>query len=382
MTELRVVQEFRGELLAAAPRRRRRPSRGAVIAATAAVVAGCGVAAAATGTFPIGKPIKPRPANRTGPAAEQPVRGSGQVAAIRTADPDGGPPWGVREFRTATGRSCLQAGRVVNGRLGLIGDDGAFHEVPLATFVCEGGTPTSPRASDGIRSSGGGGAPATASGTGSYSAHPCYDHISVRTSFDPRTVVCDERDPRWIFTGTTGPNVVAVVLRGSGVDERYPVVDGRFLIVRRGDQPAGVVVYSVFRDGRERRESSTPHARPRPLPPDPRLIRRVRLRAKPRRVDPHGLVTVTLRAPAPAEPRSGDWYDVVLRGPPGCVRQGVVRFTVATPRHGAAGAPVKFGIRPPGPSLEARGEWCAGTYHGTATFRSRIPVGGFAFAVR
>lgn len=61
--------------------------------------------------------------------------GAGQVvlAPLRVADPAGGYSWGVRVYTPkrgapgARGRlSCLQIGRVLNGRLGVIGEDGAF----------------------------------------------------------------------------------------------------------------------------------------------------------------------------------------------------------------------------------------------------------------
>lgn len=377
MSDLRVVREFRAELLAA--ERRRRPSRRGVVAVIAVLCAGAGVATAATGNFPIGAPIKSPHGHGAPPHIDRPVKGSGQVEAIRTPDPDGGPPWGVREFTTRRGYTCREVGRVVDGKLGVIGDDGKFHESPLAQIACfGGGPPRRPRASDGFLSYGGG---RTAT-PGSYSKHPCGDHIDAHRSFDRTTVICDERPARWLFTGTTGPNVVAVEMRGAGVRGRYPVVDGRFLIVRRGGQPSGVVFYSRFRDGHRRREDSTPHARPGPLPPDPRIVRQAHMRAHPATVGRHGLVTVRLHAPAPAEPRYGDWYDVDLAGPAGCVRQGHVHFTVATARHGGAGAPVRFGIRPPGQALETARSWCLGTYTGTAVFRGRIPVGRFTFRVR
>lgn len=376
MSDLRVVREFRADLLAA--ERRRRVSRRGALACVAALCVGAGVATAATGNFPIGAPIEP-PRRHAPPHIDHPVPGSGQVERIRAADPDGGPPWGVREFKTRRGYTCVETGRVVDGRLGLVGDDGAFHEVPLGMFACFGGGPRrAPRASDGFLEYGGGRQPVP----GTYSRHPCMDHIGVRQSFDRRTVICDEREPRWILTGTTGPRVVAVELRGTGVHERHPVVDGRFLIVRRGGEPSGVVFYAVFRDGHRRREASTPHARPGPLPPDPRIVRRARMRARPANVGRHGLVTVSVHAPAPAEPRDGDWYEVDLAGPSGCVRQEHVHFTVQTAPHGGRGAPVRFGMRPPGPSLDAARAWCLGTYSGSATFRGRIPVGSFSFQVR
>ncbi len=60
---------------------------------------------------------------------------SGQVvlAPLRVADPGGGAPWGVRIYTPRLGARgaggqlrCVQIGRVLDGQLGVIGEDGAF----------------------------------------------------------------------------------------------------------------------------------------------------------------------------------------------------------------------------------------------------------------
>ena len=64
-------------------------------------------------------------------------RSVGGVAALAD-DPTGGPPWGLRVLRTTRGLGCVQIGRVVGGRLGVLGQDGAlandgrFHPLPAA----------------------------------------------------------------------------------------------------------------------------------------------------------------------------------------------------------------------------------------------------------
>jgi hypothetical protein len=69
--------------------------------------------------------------------------GSARLLGLRVADPAGGPPWGVRVFRTTRQRRiCLQVGRVVHGRLAALGIAGAFHDdgrahvLPLAGEAC------------------------------------------------------------------------------------------------------------------------------------------------------------------------------------------------------------------------------------------------------
>jgi hypothetical protein len=75
--------------------------------------------------LPVGTPAGPLTANPS----------SFQGAAIRktvklvaeTADPHGGLPWGLRQFETTRGQACLQVGRVQEGTIGVIGQDGAWH---------------------------------------------------------------------------------------------------------------------------------------------------------------------------------------------------------------------------------------------------------------
>ena len=63
--------------------------------------------------------------------------GTVRLLPIATADPQGGPPWGLRVFSTTRGVGCIQAGRLLDGRIGALGQDGAFgndgrfHELPV-----------------------------------------------------------------------------------------------------------------------------------------------------------------------------------------------------------------------------------------------------------
>jgi hypothetical protein len=62
--------------------------------------------------------------------------GTVRLLPISTPDPHGGPPWGMRVFSTTRGVGCIQVGRVLDGRIGALGQDGAFgndgrlHELP------------------------------------------------------------------------------------------------------------------------------------------------------------------------------------------------------------------------------------------------------------
>jgi hypothetical protein len=49
-----------------------------------------------------------------------------RLLPMRASDPEGGPPWALRLLRTTRGWTCLQVGRVLGGRFGELGLDGAF----------------------------------------------------------------------------------------------------------------------------------------------------------------------------------------------------------------------------------------------------------------
>jgi hypothetical protein len=93
------------------------------------LVLASGTAVAASGLF--GSPVRPQPAVLGGAKP-----GSVVLAPLRVADPDGGLPWGVRFYTPRRGATsatprgaplrCAQIGRVLDGRLGVIGEDGAF----------------------------------------------------------------------------------------------------------------------------------------------------------------------------------------------------------------------------------------------------------------
>ena len=128
------------------PRGRSRRRR-AVVGLIAALLA---LAAAASGALLLtaGKSLPPAfvlPANpETG--LGQPLAATLAPLPIRVADPQGGPPWGMRALRTTRGLVCLQGGRVVDGQLGglgvgyAFGGDGRFHPFlaadAIATDAC------------------------------------------------------------------------------------------------------------------------------------------------------------------------------------------------------------------------------------------------------
>lgn len=101
---------------------------GATVMALALVLTGGAIAVAATGLLS-GNPVpevggKPTPDVGNG----VPAPGGSHLLSLRVADPEGGPPWGMRVVHTTRGSTCVQMGRVQDGRLGQLGIDGAYRD--------------------------------------------------------------------------------------------------------------------------------------------------------------------------------------------------------------------------------------------------------------
>jgi hypothetical protein len=78
----------------------------------------------AVAKLPLGTPAGPQaaPSNKFQGAA---IPSTVKLVA-ETPDPHGGLPWGLREFQTTRGQTCLQVGRVQDGTIGVIGQDSAW----------------------------------------------------------------------------------------------------------------------------------------------------------------------------------------------------------------------------------------------------------------
>ncbi len=103
--------------------------RGLLALVAALVIATPTVAAvgAVSGWFGAGKPDRYYPASATSGIGKV-LPKAGVLLPIRVGDPDGGPPWGMRLVKTTRGDTCIQVGRVVNGQIGALGIDGAWHD--------------------------------------------------------------------------------------------------------------------------------------------------------------------------------------------------------------------------------------------------------------
>jgi hypothetical protein len=225
--------------------RLRRPLAVLILAAGAATGA-----LAATGVIAIGTPVK----DTYGLPSTDPHRGTGVIVpgsvrllTLRVADPDGGPPWGMRVVGTTRGVGCVQVGRVVDGRLGILGrdglahDDGRFHELPptavepwtCATLDAAGNLFVSV-SGPGFLASGPSNAERSCLGPGS--------HAGPRDKIQHH---CPAQDQRALSYGLLGPRADTIT-HGAGAGGRSRTVpvatpEGAYLIVTRGHRDiAGV----------------------------------------------------------------------------------------------------------------------------------------------
>jgi hypothetical protein len=149
---------------------------------------------AVTNWFTFGKPDATGPIARGGLFGVVKPGGS-RLLPIRIADPQGGPPWGLRLVRTNKGNVCVQLGRVEAGRLGSLGidyswnNDHRFHAIsPNADYVDDCGN-------------------TDASGYG----YGNWDLRGVSAAANPT------------YDGTRGPQGAGCKLRGFGGPHSWPI---------------------------------------------------------------------------------------------------------------------------------------------------------------
>jgi hypothetical protein len=142
----RAIRAGEGQRSALLPAPRTRLARPLLLIAPLLLVLAAG-ALAAGGVIEFGSPAKlpfsMLPSPREGSGALVP--GTARLLPIAAPDPAGGPDWGMRELSTTRGEGCLQVGRLVDGKLGALGqdyafgNDGRFHELPVsAAFNIDG----------------------------------------------------------------------------------------------------------------------------------------------------------------------------------------------------------------------------------------------------
>jgi hypothetical protein len=359
---------------AGARRRRRVPALGALLAAGVVLTGG---ALAAAGVIPVGAPL-----GSPAPSKVDPHRGDGalvpsstHVLALRVPDPAGGPPWGLRVSKTTRGATCVQAGRIVGGRLGVLGrdgvagNDGKFHPLTRATGGVPGCVPDDAAGHAYI---------STAMGTTASGPAPRPTCRDAR-GYPPGLPACPARDARLLVFGLLGPGVAAIGYHDGDryLRQRVQAPEGGYLLVFAragrlngfsiGAKPSvGFAIRRIYyRDGTSCGGTVGPDRHPIdcPLagysPPQ-------RTRASVRR---HLTVTgryrlkVSFRAPVAVKSASRA-YALSLLGGHDCLNI----IGRQTQRDFAAGARVTIAVRLP--------RTCRGTLRGTVTLSSTAGTGG------
>jgi hypothetical protein len=208
-------------------RRHRAPVIGALLAASVVMTGG---ALAAAGVIPPGKPLTsplPTPDPDRGEGAV--IASSARVLGLRVPDPAGGPPWGLRIVKTTRGATCLQPGRVVDGKLGVLGQDGVsgndgkFHELPLTPFAAPGCVPDD----------GAGHAYISSTMNTVASGPPPTPACKGTRGRDPKLPDCPVGDARQLILGLLGPQVASITYRdGSRThSQSIDAPEGAYLVV-------------------------------------------------------------------------------------------------------------------------------------------------------
>ncbi|MGD0454520.1 MAG: hypothetical protein ABSB69_13070, partial [Solirubrobacteraceae bacterium] len=166
------------------------------------------------------------------------------LLGIAAPDPAGGPPWTMREYDTSRGLGCVQVGRLVGGRIGVLGQDGAFHDdgrfhpLPTQTSQAEGNCVLLDAHGHAFL------------GVGTYdepaSGLPRECHLLGSRAASER---CSRSDPRDVFYGLLGPDARSITYTAEGLTRTIPTVgdEGAYLIVERG--PAQLATLGVESGG-------------------------------------------------------------------------------------------------------------------------------------
>ncbi len=165
---------------------------------------------------------------------------SAQLLPISVRDPDGGLPWGMRIVHTTRGLACMQIGRLLDGRLGVLGqdgqfnDDGLFHELPVGVLDAD----TCSQPADHVLYSAG----LAAAGALPGPTRSCLAPGEPRTeSSAPRP--CPAGDERTIAFGVLGPHAVSVSYKTQGQLRTIATTgsSGAYLIVLRQSNASSAV---------------------------------------------------------------------------------------------------------------------------------------------
>jgi hypothetical protein len=227
-----------------------RPSR--LLVVVVACLVATGSALAASGVFRTGTPVGPEVPPTPGAYAGAAIASSVRLLPLRVSDPDGGPPWGLRELKTTRGLMCLQVGRVVDGRLGALGqdgafgNDGAFHPFSI-NFMSWAGCGTQDARGDAFLNEQLSAIPASALfGDQHHASGGCYARPHDRKS-------CPSTRRRDVYLGLLGPDATSITYATAGGQlTTMPTTgpDGAYLIVRAHQkEPCGLAQPVCLRSG-------------------------------------------------------------------------------------------------------------------------------------
>jgi hypothetical protein len=206
----------------------RRGSLALMLAAGALALAA--VAYAATQLIQTGSPVRSEQSFSANAGAGVAIAKSEGLLGIAAPDPAGGPPWTMRTYDTSRGLGCVQVGRLVGGRIGVLGQDGAFHDdgrfhaLPSQASQAEGECALLDARGHTFLGVGNYGVPASGL------PHQC---LLLASRAARRT--CARSDPRDVFYGLLGPDAHSITYTLAGHTHTIPTVgpDGAYLIVER-----------------------------------------------------------------------------------------------------------------------------------------------------
>jgi hypothetical protein len=241
----RQLRALFGTRLARRSPRRRVPAHVRIaLVVLALVLATAAITLAATGVILTGSPVKPavRPIATAGEGI--PVKGGIRLLPLRAADPAGGLPWGIRIIHTTRGEICVQIGRVLDGQLGQLGVDGAFHDDGRFHALPADALPD-------VLGSGGGFMTGNCASPGDIYAGDSVG-LQLSAASSPRLGAGVPADRREISFGLLGVHAVSITYREGSQTHTEPVLPGlgAYLIVQRytSGRPLGSVSETDGRD--------------------------------------------------------------------------------------------------------------------------------------
>lgn len=201
-------------------RSRSLPLRALALATGIALVLAA-VALAASGVLVAGSPVPGTPHLAPNVGLGVPAAGRSRLIAVRAPDPAGGLPWSMRIVHTTRRLVCLQIGRLYHGQIGILGEQGAFHDDKRFHPLPANAISPGPRQFTSI-------------------CHPDVQTASFESSGVPQSAELPKlgnpyppMQERRLYFGLLGPNAVSVIYRRGDREITAPVEPGTgaYLIV-------------------------------------------------------------------------------------------------------------------------------------------------------